>query len=477
MCQSNASPHFFSNHLNCPANLLLDAAVVAVGEGVPASVLPDHVGRADYHGPSVNSAARFADIGAKGGQIACTLELAQHALDAWAAAAAGERRPDSSGNGKMDSDVQQPQQQQQQQHSRLPCLAEDAKASAAGAAPPRRQRRPLSFLLPPPTGRSSSASGGALAELRRGGSETARALRLAERSGSGTLDMLYSNVPGESVATKQQQDVQQQQQQHSQAPILTQGGAFQSQAASPLPAAAPPLQAPPPSVAFACPTSWPRTETAVEVHRLGTYNLKGGPPQQQLAQVVLSRLSGRLDDAHMNQPHADVSIRAGTQSIRKGYLVAAAAGRVGEPVTVMLPTLAAEMAAKLPERMLVNPVGMRRSSWTRARSGSAGSGSARGHQPQELRMHSDPMVGLAPPTAATPDVPPPGDEQQQQQLLLLQQQHDGGERSCAATDSSPSAAAAPAAAGGCDRSSMRQLGDHQQQHDSCDSVSSGEVKK
>ncbi|WIA10689.1 hypothetical protein OEZ85_010869 [Tetradesmus obliquus] len=53
---------------------------MGVCEGVPSSIFPDHEGRADYHGPAVNMAARYADKGAKGGQIACSLELAQKRL-------------------------------------------------------------------------------------------------------------------------------------------------------------------------------------------------------------------------------------------------------------------------------------------------------------------------------------------------------------------------------------------------------------
>lgn len=44
---------------------------MGVCEGVPQSVEPDHVGRADYHGASVNQAARFMDVAAHGGQVAC----------------------------------------------------------------------------------------------------------------------------------------------------------------------------------------------------------------------------------------------------------------------------------------------------------------------------------------------------------------------------------------------------------------------
>ncbi|KIY92834.1 hypothetical protein MNEG_15129 [Monoraphidium neglectum] len=37
-------------------------------EGVPKSICPDHLGRADYHGESINMAARFMDAAAHGGQ-------------------------------------------------------------------------------------------------------------------------------------------------------------------------------------------------------------------------------------------------------------------------------------------------------------------------------------------------------------------------------------------------------------------------
>ena len=36
---------------------------MGVCEGSPASIMPDHLGRADYHGASINQAARFMDAG------------------------------------------------------------------------------------------------------------------------------------------------------------------------------------------------------------------------------------------------------------------------------------------------------------------------------------------------------------------------------------------------------------------------------
>ena len=39
---------------------------MGICEGSPASIMPDHMGRADYHGTSVNLAARIMDAGEGG---------------------------------------------------------------------------------------------------------------------------------------------------------------------------------------------------------------------------------------------------------------------------------------------------------------------------------------------------------------------------------------------------------------------------
>ena len=44
-------------------SLLLHRLKMGVSEGVPASIMPDHMGRADYHGASINQAARIMDAG------------------------------------------------------------------------------------------------------------------------------------------------------------------------------------------------------------------------------------------------------------------------------------------------------------------------------------------------------------------------------------------------------------------------------
>ncbi|GAX77398.1 hypothetical protein CEUSTIGMA_g4844.t1 [Chlamydomonas eustigma] len=60
---------------------------MGVCEGVPGSIMPNHLGRADYHGACVNQAARFMDAAAHGGQIACEENTATRVMDAWAAQA------------------------------------------------------------------------------------------------------------------------------------------------------------------------------------------------------------------------------------------------------------------------------------------------------------------------------------------------------------------------------------------------------
>ena len=57
---------------------------MGINEGVPSSILPDDVtGRADFMGPFVNMAARFASAAAHGGQIACPEDMARRMLMNW----------------------------------------------------------------------------------------------------------------------------------------------------------------------------------------------------------------------------------------------------------------------------------------------------------------------------------------------------------------------------------------------------------
>ncbi|KXZ47811.1 hypothetical protein GPECTOR_32g423 [Gonium pectorale] len=62
---------------------------IGVCEGSPRSVIPDHIGRADYHGASINQAARFMDAAAHGGMVALEASLALKVMAEWQAAEAG----------------------------------------------------------------------------------------------------------------------------------------------------------------------------------------------------------------------------------------------------------------------------------------------------------------------------------------------------------------------------------------------------
>lgn len=56
---------------------------MGLAEGHPNSVLPDHNGRANYYGGSVNRAARYMDAAAHGGQVVTDVELARKVIWEW----------------------------------------------------------------------------------------------------------------------------------------------------------------------------------------------------------------------------------------------------------------------------------------------------------------------------------------------------------------------------------------------------------
>jgi len=56
---------------------------IGISFGRPDSIQPDHLGRADYHGDCVNSAARFMEGAAQGGMIVCERDVAMRAAEAW----------------------------------------------------------------------------------------------------------------------------------------------------------------------------------------------------------------------------------------------------------------------------------------------------------------------------------------------------------------------------------------------------------
>ncbi|GFR47268.1 hypothetical protein Agub_g8955, partial [Astrephomene gubernaculifera] len=59
---------------------------IGICEGSPRSIIPDHLGRADYHGASINQAARYMDAAAHGGMIALEASLALKVMVEWQSA-------------------------------------------------------------------------------------------------------------------------------------------------------------------------------------------------------------------------------------------------------------------------------------------------------------------------------------------------------------------------------------------------------
>jgi hypothetical protein len=67
---------------------------MGAAQGVPQSILPDHLGRADYHAPFVNISSRYCECvslpgGCAGGQIVTDAETALRALRDWSASGSG----------------------------------------------------------------------------------------------------------------------------------------------------------------------------------------------------------------------------------------------------------------------------------------------------------------------------------------------------------------------------------------------------
>ena len=80
---------------------------MGVCEGIPSSIMPDHSGRADYHGTSINQAARFMDAAAHGGQVACEEHLAVSVLARWGQVLAPRIPPSAQQHPKQQRDSPQ----------------------------------------------------------------------------------------------------------------------------------------------------------------------------------------------------------------------------------------------------------------------------------------------------------------------------------------------------------------------------------
>jgi hypothetical protein len=108
-------------------------------EGSPTAIMPDSMGRADYFGACVNTAARFADAAAHGGQIVTDAALAKQVLHLWRQQQQQQMTSSCGGSAASSSGLVQPStsqpasssskpQQQQQEH--IP----PSQLAAAGAA-------------------------------------------------------------------------------------------------------------------------------------------------------------------------------------------------------------------------------------------------------------------------------------------------------------------------------------------------------
>jgi class 3 adenylate cyclase len=73
---------FGEQHTRDGGTLLFRGPRVKMGvcEGRPRSLVANEEGRADYFGASVNQAARYMDAAARGGQVACDLQLVEAAF-------------------------------------------------------------------------------------------------------------------------------------------------------------------------------------------------------------------------------------------------------------------------------------------------------------------------------------------------------------------------------------------------------------
>ena len=137
---------------------------MGVCEGVPRAIVPDHLGRADYHGASINSAARYMDAAAHGGQIVCDAAMALKVISTWnrppvsscssatsGGSAAAHNRPSPLGpvsGGSHQSPIQPARLDVDGQHSSAPvsptipmdspvvCAGSSMPAGTAGSPPP-----------------------------------------------------------------------------------------------------------------------------------------------------------------------------------------------------------------------------------------------------------------------------------------------------------------------------------------------------
>jgi hypothetical protein len=231
---------------------------MGVCEGLPRAISADHLGRADYHGASVNQAARYMDAAAHGGAVACELSLAERALREWAVEIQREREEEEEEALRRAAAAAVAATE--------PAAAEDGGgAAAAGGAAARRS---VSF-----TDQQQAGEGG-------GSTETAARMEETRRR----LAMLYNKQPGEAGAAEAATATRP----PAGARVPSGSGRVPSSAAPPRPSAF----ASSPVLTQKRPGRRAHTPVPVEALHLGLYQFKGGGAHE-MACLLPARLAAR----------------------------------------------------------------------------------------------------------------------------------------------------------------------------------------
>ena len=381
---------------------------MGVCEGVPSTVLPDHLGRADYHGSSVNQAARYMDAGAHGGQIVCEAETARRVFDEWArearalaglaaaragavgaAGAAGRLGPLGTGGAGEEAETDTDTDAYQDPLAAGSGAATDdgrdeedeergggeAVAAVTGSGPGPRPR--LAKNLPSDASPARGAS--RLSSMQRG-----------ERGGEGGGDAPTPERPPDRATTP------------SPPPLADDGGGG-GPGCVPVPA-----RPVPPGPRLAPPAGAARRPVRVEAHWAGRYRFKGNPEPVDLVAVTPASLAGRLALLPPDPPKG------------KGVRLHSRCGLALASDGSMLPALPDMYRARVPAHVLDPPpgalgrargLGGGGGGWGPSRSGSSVSSLQGGvaGPPAFAGAAAPPAAGAAAAAAAGDRGPPAGD--------------------------------------------------------------------
>jgi hypothetical protein len=341
---------------------------MGVCEGVPSTVLPDHLGRADYHGSSINQAARYMDAGAHGGQIVCEADLARRVFEEWRreacalgqlaaarAAAATAAAEEGEGGGLLEVGGRRRRggQEAEETDTDTDAFQEADEASLAGRQqsqelPPEQQEQDA-------RGRAEAAAGPRSHSLRGSPSPARGASRLSN----------MQRAAGEDEGADGATDA---------ADAAPQGPAAPARTPSP---PAPPTTAPPAAVVvprpdppgprLAPPAGATRRPVRVEAHWAGRYRFKGNPAPVDLVSVTPASLAGRLALLPPDPPKG------------KGVRLHSRCGLAFAAEGAMLPALPQMYRARVPQHVLEGPPGgLRRGGGGTDRSNSSFSSGAGG---------------------------------------------------------------------------------------------------